>query len=607
MCGIVGYIGNKSADSVLLVALEHLEYRGYDSAGISVIDNNDLLVRKQQGRLRALNEYLREYPVSSSMGIGHTRWATHGVPNCVNAHPHTDCHEKIAVVHNGIIENYAVLKEKLLKEGHIFNTETDTEVIPHLIEKYYQGNLEEAVLKAVKELEGSYALSVICENEPDKIVVVRFGSPLIIGKGEGENFVASDIPALINLTKEVYYLEDREIAVLGRDKIRFLDFDGKPVEKILKHIKLESRHVHKQGFDHFMLKEIVEQPEVVQRIITERLKDDRIIFKKLSLKNEYLARVSRIVIQAAGTSWHAGLVGKFLFEELSRVYTEVDISSEFRYRNPIIEGDTLLIAVSQSGETADTIVGLRLAKSKFIKVLGVCNNPESTIGRESDSVIDILAGPEIGVASTKAYVAQIVSLLLFSIHLGRIKWTLPEEMVRTYLDELKSIPGKIQRILDQKEHFKKLADRYYKTNNFIFLGRGYNFPTAFEGALKLKEISYIHATGYQAGEFKHGPIALVDREMPVVCIATKSEIYPKMLSNIQEVKARSGIIISVATEGDSTIAKHSDEVIYVPETLDLFSPILNVIPLQLLAYYIAVNRGCDVDRPRNLAKSVTVE
>ncbi len=607
MCGIVGYIGEKAADSVLLVGLERLEYRGYDSAGIAVIENKELEIRKKAGKLKILNEYLREFPVTANMGIGHTRWATHGEPTVDNAHPHCDNKKKFAVVHNGIIENYNNLKEKLLKSGYVFNSETDTEVIPHLLDKYYDGDFESTVLKVIDQLEGSYAMAIISEYHPDKIIAVRYGSPLIIGNGNNENFLASDIPALFNLTKTVYYMDEGDIAVITKNNIKFLNSKGKEIQKDKKHIVIKDKDIDKSGYDHYMLKEIFEQPEVVKKIIENRLKEDKIIFSHLNLGNEYLAKVSRIIIQAAGTSWHAGLIGKFFIEEFARVHTEVDISSEFRYRNPVIEGDTLLIAISQSGETADTLAGIREAKSKFIKVLSICNNTESTIARESDAVIDIMAGPEIGVASTKAYISQIVSLLLFAIYLGRIKWTLDEKKFHNYLTELKKIPKKMEAILNKKDEIKKLSENYAHAKNFIFLGRSYNFPTAFEGALKLKEISYIHSTGYQAGEFKHGPIALIDEKVPVICIATKSDIYPKMISNIQEVKARKGIIISLATEGDKEINKYSDEVIYLPQTIEILSPLLNVIPLQLLAYYIAVKRGCDVDQPRNLAKSVTVE
>lgn len=608
MCGIVGYIGEKAADSVLLVGLERLEYRGYDSAGIAVIENNELEIRKKAGKLRILNKHLREYPVTANIGIGHTRWATHGEPTEINAHPHFDNKKKFAVVHNGIIENYNTLKEELIKEGYFFNTETDTEVIPHLISKYYHGDFEEAVLKTINRLEGSYALGIISEYHPDKIITVRYGSPLIIGKGENENFLASDIPALFNLTKTVYYLDDGDIGIITKKDIRFINSEGEEIKKQQKHIKIKDKEIGKSGYDHYMLKEIMEQPDIIKEIIKKRVIDQKIQFKHLgNLSNEYLAKVSRVIIQAAGTSWHAGLVGKFFIEEFARTHTEVDISSEFRYRNPVIEGDTLLIAISQSGETADTLAGIREAKSKFIKVLSICNNVESTIARESDAVIDILAGPEIGVASTKAYIAQVVSLFLFAVYFGRIKWTLDEDKINEYFKELQILPNKIQKVLDKKDEIKDLAEKYADANNSIFLGRSYNFPTAFEGALKLKEISYIHATGYQAGEFKHGPIALIDETVPVICIATKDEIYPKMISNIQEVRARKGIIISLATEGDEEIKNYSNEIIYLPPTLDILAPILNVIPLQLLSYYIAVKRGCDVDQPRNLAKSVTVE
>ena len=607
MCGIVGYIGSKAADSVLLVGLERLEYRGYDSAGIAVIENGELEIRKRAGKLKVLNEYLREFPVNASMGIGHTRWATHGEPTSINAHPHIDNKKKFAVVHNGIIENYSVLKEELIKEGYLFNSETDTEVIPHMLAKYYNGNIEETVLKVIKRLEGSYALAIISEYDPGKIVAVRFGSPLIVGKGINENFLASDIPALFNLTKNVYYLDDGDVAVMAKDSIKFINSEGKGIEKQEKHILIQEKEIDKSGYAHYMLKEIMEQPEITRDLIADRLKNNQVEFSDLKLKNDYLAKVSRVIIQAAGTSWHAGLVGKFFIEEFARTLTEVDISSEFRYRNPVIEGDTLLIAISQSGETADTVAGIREAKSKFIKVLSICNNVESTIARESDAVINIMAGPEIGVASTKAYVAELVSLLLFAIYLGRVKWTLDEENINNLLKELKQLPEKIEQILKNTDSIKKLADQYSDARNIIFLARSYNYPTAFEGALKLKEISYIHSTGYQAGEFKHGPIALIDENVPVICIATKGDIYPKMVNNIQEVKARKGIIISLATEGDEEIKKYSDEVVYIPGTIDILSPILNVVPLQMLAYYIAVKRGCDVDQPRNLAKSVTVE
>ncbi len=608
MCGIIGYTGKKSADSVLLVGLERLEYRGYDSAGIAVIDNGELIIRKSVGKLKQLNELLRENPVSGETGIGHTRWATHGEPSTKNAHPHYDCKGKIAVVHNGIIENYASLKEKLISEGHIFYSETDTEVIPHLIEKYYKGDMFKAVQMALKELKGSFAIAVISEYEPEKIYGARKGSPLIAGISENEGFLASDIPALVSLAREVFYLNDGELCIISKGKAEFYDFNGNPVEKRGEELKIEHEAIDKRGFPHFMLKEIYEQPEVVKKIIEKRIdENNHVVFENLGLPNDYLVKVTRIIIQAAGTSWHAGLVAKFWFEIFARVHTEVDISSEFRYRNPVIEGDTLMIAISQSGETADTLAGLREAKSKFIKVLSICNNINSSIARESDAVIDILAGPEIGVASTKAYIGELVSLFLFALYLAKVKWSIERKYKSHLLDELKKIPDKIKLILNQNEYIKSLADKYYNYNNIIFLGRQFNYPTAFEGALKLKEISYIHATAYQAGEFKHGPIALIDENIPVVCIATKGEIYEKMVSNIEEVKARGGKLIIIATEGDEKIKKYAEDVIYVPETVDILSPIINIIPLQLFAYYIALNRGCDVDKPRNLAKSVTVE
>jgi len=607
MCGIVGYIGDKPAESVLLVGLERLKYRGYDSAGVAIIDDGDIIIRKSAGKLRVLDEILKENPVNGTIGIGHTRWATHGGPSTVNAHPHNDCKNKFAIVHNGIIENYALLKERLIQNGHIFKSETDTEVIVHLIEENYNGNFLESVVKTVSQLDGSFALAIISEYHPSSMVAVRKGSPLIVGKGDGENFIASDIPALVNLTKRIYYLDDKEIAVITRDDIQFYDFSGKEIKKEEKNISITDKLVDKSEYEHYMLKEIMEQPDIVASIIRERISGEEILFNKLNFDNNYLVKIGRIIIQAAGTSWHAGLLGKFFIEGFARIHTEVDISSEFRYRNPVIEGDTLVVAISQSGETADTIAGLREAKSKFIKVLGICNNMASTIARESDAVIDIMAGPEIGVASTKAYIAQVVSLFLFSLYMGKIKWALQPEDINMYINELKKIPEKIKEIVDKKDEIERLAEQYYNRNNFIFLGRSYNYPTAFEGALKLKEISYIHSTGYQAGEFKHGPIALIDENVPVVCIATQGEIYNKMVSNIQEVKSRDGNIIVIATEGDKQIQKFSDKVIYVPNTIDILSPILNVVPLQLLSYYIALKRGCDVDQPRNLAKSVTVE
>ncbi len=608
MCGIVGYVGSKHIDSVLLVGLERLEYRGYDSAGIASILDGELLVRKRQGRLRVLDESLRLNPLGGNIGIGHTRWATHGDPNEQNAHPHTDCKSSIAVVHNGIIENYAELRSRLQKEGHVFASETDTEVIPHLIEKYFNGDLTQAVIKALKELEGAYAIAVIAERCPDTMVVAKHGSPLVIGLGKGENFIASDMPAIFPHTKNVIYLKDGEVATITRDSIAVLGMDGKETASEVKKVELEGDLLDKAGYEYYMLKEIHEQPAVVEAVLKRRVTPSReIVFENLGLSKQELADLGRVIIQACGTSWHAGLIGKLLFEEHVRLHTEADISSEFRYRNPVVGGDTLIVAISQSGETADTLESLRKAKSKFLKVLSVCNVMGSSIARESDGVIYIHAGPEIGVASTKAFTAQLAALAFLTIYLGGIKWTISDSLREEMVDELRSIPDKMRSILARASEIEALAEKYAFAQNFLFLGRGYNYPVALEGALKLKEISYIHATGYPAGEFKHGPIALVDEETPTVCIANRGPVYRKIISNICEVKARKGRVIAIATEGDDEITGCANEVIYVPQCRDDFSPLLTVIPLQLLAYYIAVKRGCDVDKPRNLAKSVTVE
>jgi len=608
MCGIVGYIGDKFVDSVLMVGLTRLEYRGYDSSGIATIsEDNELNICKKKGKLKILDTYLKQLPLGGNIGIGHTRWATHGEPNEINAHPHIDCQKEIAVVHNGIIENYLELKEKLIKEGHIFISETDTEIIPHLIEKYISElSFEEAVRKTVLQLKGSYAICVISTKEPDKIIVVRNGNPLIIGIGKNENFIASDIPAIIQNTKNIIYLNDNEIGIITKDKVRITDFKGNTVVKNIEYIDTEISHFDKGKYKFFMLKEINEQPDVIERIISERIKDTKLVFNELNLEKKYLSRVKKIIIQACGTSWHAGLVAKFYLEKFAHINTEVDVSSEFRYRNPIVEGDTLMLAISQSGETADTIAGIREAKSKFIKVISIVNVEKSTIAKESDGIIPIFAGPEIGVASTKAYTAELVSLFLFSLYLGILNYSTDEKEGKKLIDEIKKIPALLYNTLTNNK-ISEIADLYYKSKDFIFLGRGINYPNALEGALKLKEISYIHATGYPAGEFKHGPIALIHSEMPVVCIIPKSELYLKMLNNIEEVVARKGRVIAIATENDKNISKISANVIYIPECNEIFSPILSVIPLQLLAYYIAVKLGCDVDKPRNLAKSVTVE
>jgi glucosamine--fructose-6-phosphate aminotransferase (isomerizing) len=608
MCGIVGYVGAKHIDSVLLVGLERLEYRGYDSAGIASLLDGELLVRKKEGKLRVLDESLRLNPLGGNIGIGHTRWATHGDPNEQNAHPHVDCHAKIAVVHNGIIENYSAIRNQLQKEGHVFASDTDTEVIPHLIEKYMSGDLREAVASALKEVQGAYAIAVVGECSPDTIVVARQGSPLVIGLGKGENFIASDIPAILPHTKQVIYLKDGQLAVVNRDSVRAWELEGEEVFPQVKTVEWEADQLDKAGYDYYMLKEIHEQPTILESVLERRLSaEGGILFENIALDNRELADIGRIIIQACGTSWHAGLIGKALIEEHVRIHTEADISSEFRYRNPVMGGETLIMAISQSGETADTLESIRKAKSKFLKVLSICNVMGSSIARESDGVIYLHAGPEIGVASTKAFTAQLMALSLLTMHLGCIRWTISNELRQEMIEELRAIPDKMRSMLARVEEIERLAEKYAHVPNFMFLGRGYNYPVALEGALKLKEISYVHATGYPAGEFKHGPIALVDEEIPTVCIATQGPVYPKMISNICEVKARKGKVIAVASEGDEQITECADDVIYVPPSCDRFSPMLTALPLQLLAYYIAVRRGCDVDKPRNLAKSVTVE
>ena len=608
MCGIVGYIGDKYADSVLWTGLERLQYRGYDSAGIAVISDGELNLRKRAGKLRELDESLRQNPMRGAIGIGHTRWATHGEPNERNAHPHVDEQQTLAVVHNGIIENFLHLKHELQGRGHVFESETDTEVLAHLVEETVDGDFLDAVCKALQQVEGTFTAAFIHQQFPDCIVVARRGSPLILGLGEGENFVASDVPALLPHTQRVIYLEDNQVSLITREKIEVRTLEGEQVEPEIHQVRWSADMVDKGDYPHFMLKEIHEQPDVLRRLYNAYVTDTmQIDFGDLGLTTEFLARVNRIVIQACGTSWHAGLVGKYLLEQYARIHTEVDISSEFRYRNPILEGDTLVIAISQSGETADTLEGLRKAKSKFMPVLAICNVINSTIGRESDALIDIHAGLEIGVASTKAYTAQVAVLGLLAMHLGRMKWVLQPEEIQGFLYTLQKVPVLMEQALQYQEQIRACAEKYSDARAFIFLGRSYNYPNALEGALKLKEISYIHAAGYPAGEIKHGPIALIDENMPVVCIANNSRVYSKIASAIQEVRARNGIVIAIASEGNTEIQAHAQEVLYVPDIAEELSPLLVTIPLQLLAYYSAVHRGCDVDQPRNLAKSVTVE
>ncbi|MGD9631338.1 MAG: glutamine--fructose-6-phosphate transaminase (isomerizing) [Pyrinomonadaceae bacterium] len=620
MCGIVGYVGNKQVVPLIIDGLRKLEYRGYDSAGIAVADeSHHLELRRAEGKLRNLEEVIRLHPLDGTFGIGHTRWATHGRPTEENAHPHRDQSGKVVVVHNGIIENYIALKERLAEKGSTFKTETDTEVIAHLIGHYKDTealSLENAVRKAVKELRGIFALSIISVDEPDTIIAVREGAPVVIGLGDGEFFVASDIPPILQHTRDVFYLGEREIAVLTKDSVRVTDFDGNIVEPKQQRITWDPIMAEKGGFKHFMLKEIYEQPRAVRDTVQGRVSLDtgKVYLDEMNISEEDFRSVTSIKIAACGTSWHAGHAGKFMLEKLARVPVEVDYASEFRYRDPVLKETDLMVVISQSGETADTIAAMREAKDAGCKVLAICNVQGSMIHREADGTILTHAGPEIGVASTKAFTAQMIALYLFALYLGDLRGTVSAEDGRRLAQDLAELPLKIEHLLNDADLIEELSKDYFRVQDFLYLGRGINFPVALEGALKLKEISYIHAEGYPAGEMKHGPNALIDEKLPVVVVNTKesgnpsSELrYEKTHSNIVEVKARDGIVISVLTEGDTMSSKVSDHVIEVPETSDLLGPVLSVVPLQLLSYHIAVRRGCDVDQPRNLAKSVTVE
>ena len=610
MCGIVGYIGKRNALPLLLDGLRQLEYRGYDSAGICVVKDGKIKIAKRSGKINDLvsSIKLRKDLNLSRLGIGHSRWATHGAPTNINAHPHTDCSGDIAVVHNGIIENFREIKKRLIREGHTFKSETDTEVIAHLIEEYYRGDLERAVLKAIKYLKGSFAIGVVSSNEPDKLVSARRESPLVVGVGKGENFIASDIPAILKHTKRVIYVDDGEVVALRKDGIKVLDSSGREKKKKIDTIKWNISSAQKSGFPHFMLKEIHQQPKVLRQIISSRIKGTSgIALDGINLSEGNIKRISNIVILACGTAYHAGLVGKYLIERFTKIPVTVDLSSEFRYRKPILSKNTIVIAISQSGETADTLAAVKEAKGKGARILSICNVVGSSLTRISDGVLYTYAGPEIGVASTKAYTAQLAILYLLSFYIAEKKGLLKKRVKRFLIKEFRGVPEILQAILKKQDDIKKLAGKHLNFGSFLYLGRNLNFPTALEGALKLKEISYIPAEGYAAGEMKHGPIALIDEYRAVVCIAPDSAIYEKMVSNIQEICARKGKVIIVATKGDRDIKRFTKEVIYVPKTDELFSPIVTVLPLQLLAYYIAVKRGCDVDQPRNLAKSVTVE
>ncbi|MGA8144609.1 MAG: glutamine--fructose-6-phosphate transaminase (isomerizing) [Candidatus Acidiferrales bacterium] len=618
MCGIVGYIGPKAVVPLVIDGLRRLEYRGYDSAGIAVVGQNGKLeIRRASGKLKNLEELLSKSPIDGVYGLGHTRWATHGRPTEENAHPHRDCTGDIVVVHNGIIENYLELKHQLIEEGHKFQTETDTEIIAHLIEKYSKNvPLEDAVLKTVKLLSGAYALVAMSTRDPNKIVAARLGPPVVIGLGQNEFFVASDIPAILSHTREAFFMGDSEIAILTLKGVRVVDFDNCPVTPKVQHITWDPIMAEKGGFKHFMQKEIFEQPRAVRDTLLGRISQQtgKVFLDEMEITEEEFRNFREVKIVACGTSWHAALAGKFMIERLAQIPVEVDYGSEFRYRDPIINRNTLVTAISQSGETADTLAAQREARAKGAKILAICNVVGSMLTREANGTIYTHAGPEIGVASTKAFTGQLTALLLTSLYLAQVRGKLTPAHAQTLMQELTRVPHKIETILQRDAEIEELARQFFRHTDFLYLGRGIHYPIALEGALKLKEISYIHAEGYPAGEMKHGPNALIDENLPVVVIATRDESdaasmtrYEKTVSNLQEVKARDGIVITVVTEGDRLARGSSNHAIEIPAAPELISPILEIIPLQLLAYHIAVRRGCDVDQPRNLAKSVTVE
>ncbi len=609
MCGIVGYIGPKEAVSILIDGLEKLEYRGYDSAGVAIPGGDNIEVLKKEGKLGNLRENLNGHNYSANVGIGHTRWATHGRPSDENAHPHTDCTGKFAVVHNGIIENYLNLKEWLQSQGHVFKSQTDTEVLPHLIEQFYQGDLVGAVLQAVAKLEGSFAMAVVSSHEPNKLVAVRQDSPLVVGLGEGEYFLASDIPALLKHTRMTYILNDGEVAVLENDQVEVMDLCRNRIKKNVLEVNWEAGQAEKSGYDHFMLKEINEQPKALRDTLSGRISHDssEVVLDEVKITPEEIKGLKKIFITACGTAYHAGVVGKYVIEKLVRLPVEVDIASEFRYRQPIIEPGTLVVIISQSGETADTLAALREAKRQGARIVAVTNVVGSSVSREADDVIYTWAGPEIAVASTKAYTTQLASMYLLALHLAAVRGTLPAEEIKGILREMKSLAAKAQTIVDDTIEIKDFAKEISGCKDLFYLGRGLDYAVAMEGSLKLKEISYIHAEAYAAGELKHGTLALIEDNVPVVALATQQELFDKTVSNIQEVNARGASVLALAMEGHREVEKVADKTIYIPQTHSILTPILTVIPLQLLAYHTAVARGCDVDKPRNLAKSVTVE
>lgn len=617
MCGIMGYVGARKAVPIILDGLRRLEYRGYDSAGIAVMDGADLVIRRASGKLRNLEEVVRNQPVDGHFGIGHTRWATHGRPTEENAHPHRDGKGDIVVVHNGIVENYLSLKMRLEAGGHKFLSETDTEVVAHLIESYYDGkSLETAVAQAVREIRGVFAIAIMAKSSPNKIVAARSGPPVVVGLGENEYFVASDVPALLSHTRDMFFLGDGDMAVITPEGVHLTDFHGKPVKRQVSHILWDPIMAEKGGYKHFMLKEIFEQPRAVRDTMLGRVGQEtgKVFLDEMDISEAEFKAFESVRIIACGTSWHAALAGKFMIEKLARIPVEVDYGSEFRYRDPIVDSKMLTVVISQSGETADTLAAQREAKTKGSKTLAICNVLGSMITREAAGTILTHAGPEIGVASTKAFTSQLTALFVLAMYLGQVRGKMSAELSQNLMQEMTRLPGKLEHILSVDPITDDLTKKLFRAQDFLFLGRGVHFPIALEGALKLKEISYIHAEGYPAGEMKHGPNALIDENLPVVVLATRDPnseeshtLFEKTLSNIQEVKARGGMVIAVACEGEQLIDKMADHVLWIPPAPDLLLPILEIVPLQLLAYHIAVRRGCDVDQPRNLAKSVTVE
>lgn len=605
MSGIVGYIGWQNAVPILIDTLKRLEYRGYDSTGIAVINDSSLGIRKRVGNIDVLKESLYKEPLNGMIGIGHTRWATHGKPTEENAHPHIA--GKIAIVHNGIIENYLSLKESLLKKGRKFLSDTDTEVIAHLIDKNFTGNLENAVQKTLKEISGTYALVAISPADQDKIVIARNENPIVIGLGRGEFFIASDASAILSYVKDIIFLDDGEIAVIKKEGVQVYDRNNKQVEKNIRRLGLNPILMEKGGYKHFILKEIFEQPRAIWDTVRGRVSGGEIIFEDFKLINSDVKKIKRIFITGCGTSWHAGLIGKFMIEGISRIPVEVDISSELRYRNPIIDSDTLIIAISESGETVDTIAALRDGKKKGAKTVSICNTIESSLSRESGSTINIHAGPEISVASTKTFTSSLSALYILSVYLAKLKGVINDNETAGLINDIVTVLGKIENVMGMEEEIEGLSKMFYEKKGFLYLGRGINYPVALEGAMKMKELSYIYAEGYPGGEMKHGPIALIDEHTPVVILAPTNNLYEKSLIDIEEVKARNGVVIVFATEGDTEVAKMARHVLYVPHTTEYLTPIIMSIPLQFLAYYVALRRGLNVDRPRNLAKSVTVE